>query len=439
LNPLVTRTNSTTFFLPVKRGRRASLKEGGFMSRPLPLRANLEWLKKRSKDRLDALRASKPGAKLSEAQLAIAREFGFPSWRKLKAHVEHSREKLDELVGSDVRRRAAMDQVAPDDPDLASLVAAISAGEAETVGEVLSRRPALAAAHGPDGQTPLHVAARYNDPRIAAVLVAYGADLNAKFGQSGHSPLSWAVTCNAPECARALLKLGANADLFCAAGIGALEEVQACFHASGALIPGASRTGSSRFARDGSRLPCPPLTAQEQVSDALYIACRTGQTEVVRFLLGKEPDLSFRAYLGATPLHWAYFGGSRRVVELLEQNGADRSARDDNLGCTPRSFGVCVPASWGMTFLVRARLVEDPSLVNMMDGRTSPLHEAARNNNAEVVRLLLDHGANPSLKNGEGKTALDLATQAGHVAAAEMLRDCGSGPWQADLESPRQF
>jgi ankyrin repeat protein len=201
--------------------------------------------------------------------------------------------------------------------------------------------------------------------------------------------------------------------------------VHACFDATGVLVPGASRTGSSRFAPDGSRLPCPPLTAQEQVSDALYIACRNGQIEVVRFLLGKQPDLSFRAFLGATPLHWAYFGGSLTVVELLEQSGADLAARDDALGCTPRSFGICVPANWGLAFLVRARLVEDPSLVNIMDGRTSPLHEAARNNNVEVVRLLLEHGANPSLTNGDGKTPLDFATELGHVAVAEMLQGAG--------------
>jgi ankyrin repeat protein len=324
-------------------------------------------------------------------------------------------------------RRAATDSVAPDDPDLAAFLAAIDAGEVQAVTELLARRPALAAARGPDGQTPLHVAAQCNDPRIAALLVAWGADLDAKYGQSGHSPLSWAVTCNAPECAMALLNLGAEIDLFCAAGIGAIEQVVACFDAAGVLIPGSSRTGSSRFAPDGSRLPCPPLTAREQVSDALYIACRNGQTEVVRFLLGKDPDLTFRAFLGATPLHWAWFGGSRTVVELLEERGADRAARDEDLGCTPRSFGICVPANWGMAFLVRARLAEDPTLVNIMDGRTSPLHEAAGNNQAEIVRLLLDHGANPHLSNGDGKTPLDLATELGHVEVAEMLRSAG-GP-----------
>jgi ankyrin repeat protein len=330
------------------------------------------------------------------------------------------------MVAPDIPHRSARGSVAADDPDLARLFAAVDAGELPTVTELLTRRPALASAHGPDGQTPLHMAAQYNDPSIAAVLVAHGADVNAKFGGSGHSALSWAVTCRSLECASALVKLGAEPDLFCAAGIGSLEHVQACFDATGVLVRNASRTGSTRYSPDGSRLPCPPSTAREQVSDALYIACRNGQAEVVEFLLGKQPDLSFRAYLGATALHWAHFGGSRAVVQLLEKSGANAAARDDTLGCTPRSFGICVPANWGFVFLVRARLAEDPTLVNVMDGRTSPLHEAAGNNRAEVVRLLLDHGANPSLTNGDGKTPRDLATESGHIAVAEMFRYLGA-------------
>jgi ankyrin repeat protein len=392
------------------------------MSRPLPLRANLEWLKKVSKERLDALRASDPSAKLSDAQVAVAREYGFASWRKLKAHVEEVRAKLDVVVPANIKQRAAGDNVAPDDPDLASLLAAIDAGESRAVAELLLCRPALANAQGREGQTPLHVAAQCNDPNLAALLVAYGADARAKYGQSGHSALSWAVTCNAIECARTLVQLGAEPDLFAAAGIGALAEVEAFFDAKGDLLPGASKTGSSRFDSDGTRLPCPPVVPRDQISDALYIACRNGQAEVVRFLLMRGPDLSFPAFQGATPLHWAYFGGSRAVVELLERAGADTEARDPALGCTPRSFGICTAANWGMPFLVRARLAEDPTLVNIMDGRTSPLHEAVRSNNVDIVRLLLEGGANPALRNGDGKSALELATELGHTAVVELLR-----------------
>ena len=101
--------------------------------RSLPLRANLEWLKKLSKERLTAIRLREPDAQLSDAQLEVAREYGFASWRKLQAHVEEVRAQLDALVPADVRQRAAEDQVATDDPDLAKLFVAVRDGEAATV------------------------------------------------------------------------------------------------------------------------------------------------------------------------------------------------------------------------------------------------------------------------------------------------------------------
>jgi ankyrin repeat protein len=309
-----------------------------------------------------------------------------------------------------------------DDPELAGLLTAIHAGNGEIVSQFLARRPELARAHGADGKTPLHAAAQCNDPQLGTLLLSCGADPEAKFGSSGHTALSWAVTCNAFEFARMLVQLGAKLDLFTAAGMGLLEQVQKFFDASGRLIAGAARTGSSRFAADGRRIPCPPASAREQISDALCMACRTGQAEVVQFLLTKQPDLSFRAYQGATALHWAYFGGSRQAIELLEQAGADPAARDDDLHCTPRAFGICVPANWGFPHLVQQRLAEDPSLVNFFDGQTTPLHAAARGGNLEAVRILLDAGADPTRRDAAGKTPLDVATAAGHEWVIPMLR-----------------
>lgn len=57
-------------------------------ARPLPERANLEHLRKEAKQRLKAMRLDDPGAKLSAAQLAIAREYGFSSWRSLIVYVK---------------------------------------------------------------------------------------------------------------------------------------------------------------------------------------------------------------------------------------------------------------------------------------------------------------------------------------------------------------
>lgn len=56
--------------------------------RPIPARPSLEWLRKLAKDRLAELRIAWPEAKLAEAQLQVAREFDFPSWRAMKARID---------------------------------------------------------------------------------------------------------------------------------------------------------------------------------------------------------------------------------------------------------------------------------------------------------------------------------------------------------------
>src|SRR5262245_14085279 len=57
-------------------------------ARVLPAQPNLEHLKNEAKQRLKALRAQDPNAQLTEAQLAVARDYGFASWRALKVHVD---------------------------------------------------------------------------------------------------------------------------------------------------------------------------------------------------------------------------------------------------------------------------------------------------------------------------------------------------------------
>ena len=65
------------------------------MSRTLPVRPNLEHLKKQAKALLRELQATQPDAQLADAQHQLAREYGFSSWPALHAKVEalshHSR------------------------------------------------------------------------------------------------------------------------------------------------------------------------------------------------------------------------------------------------------------------------------------------------------------------------------------------------------------
>src|SRR5262245_34752822 len=106
----------------------------------LPDRPSLEYLKRRAKERLAELRRDDPAAKLASAQLAVARDHGFASWRALKAEVE--------------RRRA---------PVLAAFFAACRAGDAAALRELLAGEPGLARERDAGGATGLHLAIPHLD------------------------------------------------------------------------------------------------------------------------------------------------------------------------------------------------------------------------------------------------------------------------------------
>jgi len=67
-------------------------------ARPLPERPNLEHLRKEAKQRLKTMRLDDSSATLAAAQLAVAREYGFTSWRRLVAYVKSQTDKKSQLI-----------------------------------------------------------------------------------------------------------------------------------------------------------------------------------------------------------------------------------------------------------------------------------------------------------------------------------------------------
>ena len=187
------------------------------MSPELPARPNLEHLRNEAKRLLQTLRRNDPDARLSDAQLRVARAYGFASWRQLKAHVdERSRQRVFEAArAGDVETvRRALDagfhpgtvdetgrtihQLAkllghtslellmrehqerderPDDVKraVADIQAAAGGGRADELRRLLEAHPDLVDARGVDRarQTALHRAA-WND-RIECVRVLLDA------------------------------------------------------------------------------------------------------------------------------------------------------------------------------------------------------------------------------------------------------------------------
>jgi ankyrin repeat protein len=56
----------------------------------------------------------------------------------------------------------------------------------------------------------------------------------------------------------------------------------------------------------------------------------------------------------------------------------------------------------------------------------TPLHRASINGALEVVRLLLEHGADVEAKDNDGETALQVAAYKGHDEVVELLREHGA-------------
>jgi hypothetical protein len=70
------------------------------MSRQLPPRPSLEHLRKQAKELLAAMQPHDPTCTLSDAQHALAREYGFDSWPKLKAHVDDAAKTINPFTGT---------------------------------------------------------------------------------------------------------------------------------------------------------------------------------------------------------------------------------------------------------------------------------------------------------------------------------------------------
>lgn len=354
----------------------------------LPDKPSLDQLRKQAKE----LRKSENLPTLSAAQLATAQAYGFESWPKLKTHVQQL-----------------------------TLRNLIQDGAPGPVREFLKGAPRLAKLPFSEGETPLHIAAEENRPEIVQVLVEFGAPLSPKYSGSGHNALSWAITCWSKAAALKLVELGQKPDLFCASGLGLLDEVKS-FWRNGELVKHPSVTGCSRYDEKGNRLPCPPEDPTDLVSDALYIACRNGELAVSRWLLDHGADPNWRGFTGGTCLSWADFSGNKELCDLLRERGARDDIRDKEFQALPREFGIMVLAGWGFGEMLQKRLREQPELLNTMTPGGTPLHVAARNGHVHSLNILLAAGADLGSKDGEGRTPADVAEAAGRKPLADALR-----------------
>ena len=157
---------------------------------------------------------------------------------------------------------------------------------------------------------------------------------------------------------------------------------------------------------------------------SFHEACALGLVDDVRRQLREMPALvGQQAHDGWPPLHLAAFFGQPETVKALLDAGADVRAvsrnSEANLAINAAAAGPSAERRPEIVKLLVARGTP-------VDGRGSPdahtpLHEAAFNGDLPLVRLLLDSGADRTLRTGDGETALDIALKRQRSDVARLL------------------
>lgn len=152
----------------------------------------------------------------------------------------------------------------------------------------------------------------------------------------------------------------------------------------------------------------------------VFEAAACDRPDLVERLLRADPALATTfAPDGFTALQLAAFMGSIGSVRALLAAGAEV----ETVARNPMAIRPLHAAAAGRHLEICRLLVERGADVNAVQRDSfTPLQEAAQNGDEPLVELLLGAGADRSARTDGGKTAADLAQEAGHPALAARLR-----------------
>jgi ankyrin repeat protein len=123
-------------------------------------------------------------------------------------------------------------------------------------------------------------------------------------------------------------------------------------------------------------------------------------------------EIAHYLYAGDTALHMAAAAFQRPIAELLVAHGANCRAKNRR-GAQPLHYAADAnhwdPTAQAQTIAYLLSAGADPNALD--NSGVAPLHRAVRTRSSPAVRALLDGGANPKAPNNAGSTPLHLAVQ----------------------------
>ena len=241
------------------------------------------------------------------------------------------------------------------------LLYAIRHGSAEQAETLLERHPGLADARNAHGNTPVREAIRAHRPEMVALLLDRGAD-PLQVNHGGSTLMDAATAAGDTESAALLVGRGCRMRTAAAAGLGALHELNRMLDGNPAVVDERDRVGGT----------------------PLHAAARGNQAEAALLLLDRGADIAAVNRHGHPPLADAVETNALAAAAVLLERGASPD-------CAAGHFG------------------------------GTALHRAIANRHRDMALLLLDHGADPSRRDGAGKTALHDAVIAGTAAWVKLI------------------
>ena len=273
----------------------------------------------------------------------------------------------------------------------------------------------------PGGETALMTAARTGKLDAVKLLLDRGANVNSKDNVHGQTALMWAVLENHSDVVELLLARDAD--------INAHTDVTST---KGEYVPARPAAASGVGIIRQRALPTP-----NGGMTPLLFAIRDGNAAMMRLLLDRGADIGQSSGNHTTPLLIALLNGQVAIATELLNRGADPNAEDDYhraalfaaidlRNFNHEKYGDLPTVGRDPLDLIKALLKKganpdlktdtvpvhglmqfDASWVNF-DGQT-PFVRAALSGDIEVMRLLLESGADPNISTTQGSTALMAA------------------------------
>ncbi|KAM0542100.1 hypothetical protein ACHAPJ_012963 [Fusarium lateritium] len=284
------------------------------------------------------------------------------------------------------------------------------------------------------GRTSLSWAAEKGHVDTVRLLTQRGADFNALDSYQSQSPLFHAIANGHEVVARLLLEAGAHFEICNKSGETPLLLAAKNNHFF--LVKLLLEAGANPDAKECS-----------SGQTSLSLAARYGYEMTAKLLLDANAKVDLEDSQGRTPLSWAASSGHESVVQLLLERSASTATKDSGCGWTPLAWAISCGSdriihilkgrSQGNgidSALVAAATTQNATALfetllessnqhldtKLPTGRTL-LMEAARCRCEKQFSTILSKGANPSLKNKEGRDALSFAAEEGLLHAVKLL------------------